>query len=513
MAITVEIEDGRLQGTTQDDINIFKGIPYAKPPVKELRWRPPQPPSPWEGTLDATKFGPTSWSHLVSDDNSNASEDCLNLNIWTPSINENTKLPVMIYIHEGGFIFGSGSKEYLDGQRLAQKGVVVVTFNYRLGALGFLALTDLDNEGSVSGTYGLQDQVAALRWVQAHISSFGGDSDNVTVFGESAGAHSIGILMASPAAKGLFHKAIFQSGAFWNQGFSHDMGFDRAREHGKKTFDRLGVSTLTELRDVPARRFVTEFVFDFSGPPDLLCFAPSVDKCFLPDKAIHVFQRSEQMQIPVLAGFANDEGTLFKNMLPEHATPKGWELIGKSISGPERYPEFLSHYPTDPSGVPLPESITEFVGDLYLVHQTWKAATLQIAAGVENVYMYVFSYTSAYNPVALHASDINFTFGTIDQPLFYNPPFSKYSETDRKFSDTMITYWTNFAKFGEPNGKGGNGLPEWPKYLGGKDDVMGLGQEVAPTEIQLERLEFIDSLFVDGYLKKEWLDLYDGMTE
>jgi para-nitrobenzyl esterase len=396
---------GEVHGTSKD------GIPYAQAPVKDLRWRPPQPPLPWEGVLDATSFGHTSWSFLVGDDNSNADEDCLNLNIWAPSTNGNANLPVMVYIHEGGFVFGNGSKANLDGQRLAQRGVVVVTFNYRLGVFGFLALHDLDEEGSNSGMFGLQDQQAALHWVQSHISSFGGDPNNVTVFGESAGAHSIGILMSSPASEGLFHKAILQSGAFWNQVFEHDMDFIRAREHGKTIFDRLDVSSLAELRDVPARSLVAHYPFDFSSTPDQSNFAPSVDNNVLPQKALRVFQSNDQMQIPMLAGFASDEGTLFKNLLAAHPTKEQFELTGKAIGGPELYAQFLSLYPTDASGAPLPKSIIDFVGDLYLAHQTWKAATSQIAAGVENVYMYLFSYTSEYNPMAIHASDINFTFG------------------------------------------------------------------------------------------------------
>ncbi|KAJ4304861.1 hypothetical protein N0V90_000389 [Kalmusia sp. IMI 367209] len=507
MATKVYTKVGVVQGTHKDSINIFKGIPYAQPPLNELRWRPPQPPLLWDGVLDATKFGRTSWSYLVGDDNSNADEDCLNLNIWTPSTDANARLPVMVYIHEGGFVFGSGSNAYLDGQRLAQQGVVVVTFNYRLGALGFLALTELDEEGSTSGMFGIQDQQAALGWVQTHISSFGGDPNNVTVFGESAGAHAIGILMVSAGSAGLFHKAILQSGGFWNQVLGHDMDFDRAREHGKRVWNRLGVSNIAELRKVPPRRLVEAFPCDLSGPPDILNFAPSIDRNVLPDKGLRLFMRNEQMQIPVLAGITIDEGTLFKGMLPAYSTAKEWELIGKAISGSERYAEFLSHYPTDFSGTPLPESISNFIGDLYLAHQTWKVAICQAAAGVENVYMYVFSYTSAYSPLPLHATDINFTFGTIDQPLFYKPHVVEYSEADRKISDAMITYWRNFAKFADPNGRGIDGLPTWPRYQGKEGDVMGLGTEISPTLLQFERLKFVDSLYTDDYLRREWLDL------
>ncbi|KAL1600742.1 hypothetical protein SLS60_007130 [Paraconiothyrium brasiliense] len=507
MTTRLETKLGAVNGTSKDGIASFKGIPYAKAPIKDLRWRPPQPSLPWEGILDATSFGHTSWSFLVGDDNSNADEDCLNLNIWTPSTDGNARLPVMVYIHEGGFVFGNGSKANLDGQRLAQKGVVVVTFNYRLGAFGFLALDELDAEGSNSGMFGLQDQQAALQWVQSHISSFGGDPNNVSVFGESAGAHSIGILMCSPGSKGLFHKGILQSGAFWNQVFDHDMDFVRAREHGKKIFGRVGVSSLPELRDVPAETFVAHYPFDFSGPPDLLNFAPSIDKNVLPEKGLLVFQRNEQMKIPMMAGFTFDEGTLFRNMLTSYSKPDEWELIGKTIGGPERYAEFISLYPADDSGTPLPKSITDFVGDLYLAHQTWKAATSQLAAGIDEVYMSLFSYTSDYNPVALHASDINFMFGTIDQPLFYNPPFVQYSEADRKFSNAIITYWANFAKIGDPNGESTDDLPVWPKYRGDAGDVMGLGQELGPTQIQIARFRFIDSLYKEGHLSREWLDL------
>jgi len=250
----IRTEAGLVRGTPRDahDVLAFKGIPYAAAPVGKLRWHAPQPPSPWSGVRDAVAHGARCLSALEKDrEPGPRSEDCLYLNVWTAANSTAEKRPVMVWVHGGGFQFGSSAGPAIDGTALAQKGVIVVSFNYRLGVLGFLAHPDLDAEGP-SGNYGLQDQLAALRWVKGNIAGFGGDPDNVTLFGESAGAHAIGILMTSPLAQGLFHKAIGESGAFWDGRNGPLESFEEARARGQAFTRQQGDMSIAALRALPA---------------------------------------------------------------------------------------------------------------------------------------------------------------------------------------------------------------------------------------------------------------------
>src|SRR3984957_10879618 len=271
LPLQVKIDTGTIEGKANGPVRTFLGIPYAVPPVGELRWKPPAPPAKWPGVRAATEFGArcmqgSPYSDMVFRD-PGIREDCLSLNVWTPAKNPKANLPVMVWIHGGGFMAGGSSEPRQDGRVLATHGVVVVSMNYRLGIFGFLVLPELaaESDKKAAGNYGLLDQVAALEWVHRNIAAFGGDPGNVTIFGESAGSFSVSALMASPLAKGLFHKAIGESGAaFYSEGLSFDPLSKREEKDAKTASAKLGVSTLAELRAIPAEKLVE--IFGKPGP-------------------------------------------------------------------------------------------------------------------------------------------------------------------------------------------------------------------------------------------------------
>ena len=286
----VQVEAGVVRGFPRDDhgVLVFKGIPYAAPPVGALRWRAPQPPQAWvAGIRDATLFGARCWSAWQDDPTPwpPQSEDCLSLNIWTTAQHTGERHPVMVWIHGGGFEFGTSADPSTDGARLAQRGVVLVSCNYRMEVLGFMAHPELDREGP-SGNYGLQDQLAALRWVQGNIARFGGDPDNVTVVGESAGAHALGMLMASPLAKELLHKAIGESGAFWDSAHGSLPTFDEARARGVAFAERLGADSVTALRAMSAEELNAAAMWSFATHPATTAFSPHIDRYVVPEVPI-----------------------------------------------------------------------------------------------------------------------------------------------------------------------------------------------------------------------------------
>ena len=297
----VRTQVGHMRGHERDvcGVLVFKGIPYAAPPVGPLRWRAPQPPTPWIGARDALTFGAGCLSALEDDHRPGPrSEDCLYLNVWTAAKQADEKRPVMLCIHSGGFQFGSSANPATDGGPLAAKGVVV-SFNYRVGIFGFLAHPDLDLEAQ-SGNYGLQDQLAALRWVKANIADFGGDPDNVTVFGESAGAMAIGILMGSPLAHGLLHKAIGESGAFWDGRHGPLQSIEEARKRGLAFARQRGNAFIAALRATPAEQSNAAAPWRFRINHVVRAFSPSIDHYVVNDVPALRFLRGELMHIPCL---------------------------------------------------------------------------------------------------------------------------------------------------------------------------------------------------------------------
>jgi para-nitrobenzyl esterase len=456
-SLTVKTGQGKVRGKTINDgkVRAFLGLPYAAPPVGDLRWKAPQPPVKWKGERDASKFGAHCAQNHVFDDliflDSGPSEDCLFLNVYAPAdAKAKSKLPVMFWIHGGGYAAGASSEPRHNGDFLPLKGVVLVTINYRLGVFGFLATADMAKEANgAAGNYGLLDMVAALQWVKANIRNFGGDPGNVTIFGESAGSYAVSTLMASPVARGLFHKAIGESGA----AFSNTLPTDTLEAREKQDSEwvaSLGVTSLAELRALPVDKALDAAKNKKGG------FWPVVDSKLLTEPVTDTYAADKQAHVPLLAGWNRDEGSFFA-MRPVTA-----EQIKGMIGGlyKERAAEFLQLYPADTDEQALRSAI-DYGSDNFIAFGTWKWIEAHRKTGDSPVYRYHLELAappSKYHPgsFAFHSDDIEYVFGTLD-----TRPGAVWRPEDRKLSEQMMSYWTNFARSGDPNSPG---LPQWPKY-------------------------------------------------
>jgi para-nitrobenzyl esterase len=461
-SLTIKTEQGKATGKTINDgkVKAFLGLPYAAPPVGDLRWKAPEPPAKWKGERDATKFGAHCAQNHVFDDmvfqDAGPSEDCLFLNVYAPAdATKSSKLPVMFWIHGGGYSGGGSSEPRHNGDFLPLKGVVLVTINYRLGIFGFLATSDLAKEANGSaGNYGLMDMVAALQWVKANIKDFGGDADNVTIFGESAGSFAVSTLMAAPTAKGLFARAIGESGG----AFSDVLPMDTLEAREKKDDEfvaTLGVKSLAELRALPTDKILDAVKGKRTG------FSSDVDGKLLTEPVPETYAAGKQAHVPLLAGWNRDEGSWLGNGM----TVEKWKGMAAGMFK-DRAAEFLSIYPgaTDEEAI---ESAGAFGGDSFIAFSTWRWLEAHRKTGDSPVYRYHFelrALPSKFHPgtFAFHSDDIEYVFGTLD-----TRPGETVRPEDRKLSDEMMSYWTNFAKTGDPNGAG---LPVWPKY--GADDAL-----------------------------------------
>ncbi len=470
-SLTIKTEDGKVHGKLINSgaVRAFQGLPYAAPPVGDLRWKAPQPAAAWKGEFDATKYGHHCAQGAVFADmifqDGEGSEDCLNLNVYTPAnASPKSKLPVMFWIHGGGYAGGGSSEPRHNGDFLPTKGVILVTINYRLGVFGFLATPELAAEqGGTAGNYGLMDMVAALEWVKKNIASFGGDPGNVTIFGESAGSFAVSTLMAAPSARGLFAKAIGESGGALNQG---TMALETLAARGPKDaklLDALEVKTLAELRAVPTAK-ILETVAKQKG----LNFPPNIDGKFLTESVLDTYLAGHQAHVPLIAGFNHDEGSWMA---------MGMDAAKWAEAAKKRYPdnteEFLKLYPGS-TDAEARASATDFGGDMFIAFGTWKWMEIHRKTGESPVYRYkldLASPPSKFHPgsFAFHSDDIEYIFGTID-----TRPGAVWRDEDRKLSDQMMSYWTNFAKTGDPNGPG---LPTWPKY-GEGDPVLHLDNPI-----------------------------------
>ncbi|MDN3273639.1 carboxylesterase family protein [Frankia sp. RB7] len=498
---TIRTPAGQVRGEPRDTSGVlaFKGIPYAAPPVGSLRWHAPRPPTPWIGVRDALAFGPASLSSLENDPRPGPrAEDCLTLNVWTAAKEADEKRPVMVWIHGGGFQFGSSANPATDGSLLAAKGVVVVSFNYRLGIFGFLAHPDLDAEAP-SGNYGLQDQLAALRWVQSNIAAFGGDPDNVTLFGESAGAMAVGILMASPLARGLFHKAIGESGAFWDGRRGSLQSFDEARARGLAFTRRQDNASIAALRAMPAEQLNAAAPWSFERDHVTQAFSPSIDRHVVPDVPARRHLRGEQMHIPLLAGWNSAEGFPFMSQSLPHQSAQAFRAAAKDMFGKERLSDFERLYPSD-TDARAKASAAALTGDMVVGEQCWQWLRLHQVSSHAPVYGYHFNYTSPYTPIASHVTEIPFVFGTLAPQRVIGsttPP----AQADRALSQTMMDYWVNFATRGDPNGPG---LPPWPAY-DESDVVQILGNTIeARRNPYADRFGFLGSFRKGGVLPIRW---------
>ncbi len=381
---TLDVEGGQLAVPDADGkgVRLFKGIPFAAPPVGERRWRPPAPLAPWQGVRPTDTYGWNAMQGVVFNDIDpmipGVSEDCLYLNVWTPAREPGEKLPVLFWIYGGGFVVGHASEPRYDGTNLAARGMVVVAPNYRLGALGFMAHPELTQEQGASGNYGLLDQLAALEWVKRNIAAFGGDPDAVTIAGESAGSISVSAQMASPRAAGLFRGAIGQSGAMMPPpATSPDLSRAVAEKLGVALAEKLGATSLADLRAVPAERIVAAQ----AG----MRFWPIVDGDFLADTPEAIFAAGKQNDVALLAGWNRDEGFNFD---VSKASPKPYAEIVRDRAG-ARADDILTLYP---AGTPeeARQSARELGGDLTIIYATWAWLEAQRKSGTAAVYRYRF---------------------------------------------------------------------------------------------------------------------------
>jgi para-nitrobenzyl esterase len=462
-SMTVKTEQGKVHGKTINDgkVKAFLGLPYAAPPAGDLRWKAPEPPAKWKGERDAAKYGARCAQGRVFDDmvfqDSGESEDCLFLNVYAPADSSHkSKLPVMFWIHGGGYAGGASSEPRHNGDFLPTKGVVLVTINYRLGVFGFLATSDLAKEANgTAGNYGLLDMVAALEWVKANIKKFGGDPDNVTIFGESAGSFAVSTLMASPMARGLFHKAIGESGAAFSDVLPTETLSTREADD-EAWVATLGVKSLQELRALP-----TDKVLEATKSKKGRRFPPDIDGKLLTEPVPDTYAAGKQAHVPLLAGWNRDEGSGLANEM----TAEKWKAYAATLFG-DRAAEFLTLYPGDTDEQAI-SSATAYGGDSFIAFGTWKWLEAHRKTGESPVYRYHFELAAPpskfhLGSFAFHSDDIEYVFGTLD-----TRPGAVWRPEDRKLSEQMMDYWTNFAKTGDPNGPE---LPAWPKY--DKDDSL-----------------------------------------
>jgi para-nitrobenzyl esterase len=478
MPDTIKLDSGLVSGVagTSPDVRVFKGIPFAAPPVGSLRWKAPQPAAHWDGVRKADQFGPRCMQG-GGPGGQPMSEDCLYLNVWTTATSPSERRPVMVWSYGGAFTGGAGSLPGYDGEALAKKGVVVVTYNYRLGPFGWFSHPELTRESShgASGNYGLMDLVAALQWVQRNIAGFGGDSQRITIFGESAGGGLIATLVGSPQGKGLFQRAISQSASWIGTRMVPMMSLAEAEEAGQKVAEALGAKSLAELRAIPADRLQKEG----RGA------RPIIDGWYVREDLSSAYAQARQNEADVLLGSNKDEATF-----PFFGLPKGTaqqfvadvrERFGDLTDG------FLKLYPAGSDSESNASQLAAFRDELTWQMRTW--ATLQAKRGKSKAYVYYFTHEPPVaagqpNRGAMHTAEI---------PYVFNIPGRLWTDADRALANTMSSYWVNFAATGDPNGKG---LPTWPQYRDKKSRAMILGDKVeVEAAPDAARLALYDSLF------------------
>lgn len=480
---SISVEGGLISGKTDSTglVKIFKGIPFAAPPVGELRWKAPQPVQPWEGIKTCTENPPApmqnppvpffAWSEEFLIPKEPISEDCLYLNIWTAAEKSDEKRPVMVWIYGGGFSSGGNTVPLYDGEDLAKKGIVVVALNYRVGMLGFLAHPELnaENPDQTSGNYGLLDQIAGLEWVKKNIAAFGGDPDNVTIAGQSAGAFSVNALVVSPKAKGLFHKAIAQSGGMFNRGSGLVSGLQGAEERGKQLTDTLGIS-LADLRKIPA-----DSLLKIPGR-----FGPVVDGKVLPSVR-QAFEEGTFSDVPLLTGWNADD------RIPNNQATSPSEFIAnakKQYGG--RAGEYLQLFPAG-NEVELEETM-KTISVLGFGFQNYTWARMQTEKGQNDAYVYYFTRVPPGEPNygAFHSAEFSYALHTLRN---WNRPFE---QVDYDLEKNMSNYWINFVKTGNPNG---SGLPQWPVFDPENPLVIELGYNVKTRAMpNWEQMKFMESL-------------------
>ncbi|WP_128548496.1 carboxylesterase/lipase family protein [Larkinella soli] len=478
----VKTTNGTLEGIQEPSgIRSFKGVPFAQPPVGDLRWREPQPVKNWTGVRKADKFGPRAMQRPIFGDmnfrSDGVSEDCLYLNVWTPAKSEKERLPVLVYFYGGGFVAGDGSEPRYDGESMARKGIVAVTVNYRLTVFGFMAHPELTKESpnKASGNYGLMDQSEALRWVQKNITAFGGDPKKVTIAGESAGSMAVSAQMASPLARNLIAGAIGESGSV--MGTLTPVPLAEAEKVGEQFAAGIGAKSLAELRAMPATQ-----ILEATAKPGAARFPIAVDGYFFPKAPLAIFEAGEQAKVPLLLGWNSEEGS-YRGVLGQDApTAENFAKAVQKLYG-TRAEEVLKQY-AGSSEEEIMQAATDLASDRFIGYSTWKWGDLHIRTG-GNKPVYRYFYTrprpdmtpemgnatpglaggvirsndpNAPKPPkakgAVHSAEIEYAMGNLSTNKVY-----AWTPEDYKVSEVMQNYFANFIKTGNPNG---SGLPNWP---------------------------------------------------
>lgn len=497
----VPTEAGLVSGVpgAVDGVTAFKGIPFAAPPVGDLRWKAPQPAESWDGVRAGDTFGdvcvqpPGQGRVNVSvdlPDSPEASEDCLYLNVWTPAESAGEDLPVMVWIYGGAYTEGAGSSPHNHGDQLAAKGVVLVNFNYRLGPFGFLSHPELtaESEHGASGNYALADAIAVLQWVQDNIEAFGGDPDNVTIFGESAGSAMTAGLVGSPVAEGLFHRAIAESGAWMGLTMAPMVSRESAEQRTMTAAAELGAETLAELRTLPT----AEIASGLRGQGMI------VDGWIIPEDLSITFAEGRQNAVDVLVGSNRHEGYFAGGFGPP-TTLASWRESAQQRWG-DLAEMGLAAYPASTDEEAANASL-DLLGDNMAWHMRLFADS-QAAIGQDS-WLYYFTHEPPYaegapDMGAVHTAEIPYVFNNLAAPRVYpdasSPELASASERERAFADQVSSYWVNFARTGDPNGEG---LPEWPAF-----------ETLGPTEAMV--------LDADGSgrgssISQAKLDLYDAL--
>ena len=497
----VKTSNGTLEGTTEPSgIQAYRGIPFAEPPIDDLRWQPPQPARNWSGVRNAKQFGPRCVQSPVFNDmvfrSNGTSEDCLYLNVWTPAKSSSERLPVLVYFYGGGFVAGDGSEPRYDGENMAKKGIVAVTVNYRLGVWGFLAHPELTKESPhhASGNYALLDQNAALKWVKQNIAAFGGDPRKVTIAGESAGSISVSAQMASPLSKDLIAGAIGESGAAIAPTLP-PVPLAQGEKVGLEFAKGLGAESIAALRAMPTAK-----IQEAASKLPIGRFASTIDGWFLPKLPVEIFAAGQQAHVPLLVGWNSAESNYRAILAQAEPTPENYAEAVKKLYG-DRADEVLKLYPAS-SRDGVMQAATDLASDRFIAYSTWKWCDLHTRTGSQPVYRYYYARPRPA-PVsgggnappaqgAAHSAEIEYALGN----LASNKVFA-WTPDDYKVSELMQGYFANFVKTGNPNGAG---LPNWP-VTRSTDEVQYMRIDVEPrVETDGHRARY---LFLDAdYMKK-----------
>lgn len=496
----VKTTNGIVEGTgkQKSGVRMFKGIPYAQPPVGNLRWNAPQPAKTWTGIHEATKFGPRCMQQPVFSDmvfrSDGMSEDCLYLNVWTPANNNKAKLPVLVYFYGGGFIAGDGSELRYDGESMAAKGIVVVTMSYRLGVYGFLAHKELTKESSnkASGNYGLLDQAAALRWVVQNIAAFGGDPKKITIAGESAGSFSVSAQMASPLSKNLIRGAIGESGSVLSFNLApRIVPLDQAEQKGKEFADSLNADSLQKLRAL-----TTEQIQEATKNPWKWQFPMTVDGHFFTESPSKTYSEGKQAKVPLLVGWNSEESGWRSVLGNTEPTPENYAKAVKTRFG-DKADEILKLYPANTREQVI-ESATDLAGDQFISFSTWKWADIHSKTGGKPVFRYYYAHprppmkdakANSTPPFgAVHSAEIEYAMGNLPT----NQVFAWTAE-DYKVSNLMQNFFANFIKTGNPNGKD---LPNWKSLTTAEPIYFMRIDKNSGSEVEKNRARY---LFLDKF--------------